>query len=174
VRYHGLLRKADQEMYLLSDCFHGGTLGDFVRKYGYCPVPLVRTMARHLVRGLDQIYRGQGLATVFLDTEHVWVDAGGVPRIEAPPVDVTVAAQRLFPHALLTLPVLVIGKGDLQKADVWLLGIALVKMLSGNPDLVADYASATAVGAQLLARHKTLSSTLELFASWEQRGKVGE
>ncbi|EJT75997.1 hypothetical protein GGTG_05922 [Gaeumannomyces tritici R3-111a-1] len=64
--------------------------------------------------------------------------------------------------ALLALPELVIGGTDgLRKANGWLLGVIAAQVPSGRPGIVANYASATSVGAEI-SRQSQITTALEL------------
>lgn len=148
VTYLGYQRR-EGYLYLLSEAVHGGTLQDLIRNNGSpLPMSLVRTIVRSLVRGIIQLQTELGYAVVFLDTAHVFMDEHCLPKIQIPVLDINLAGYQLRP-TFLTLPEIVLGRSDLRKADVWLLGIIAAQLLSGKAGLVSDYRKATAFGSQI-------------------------
>ncbi|KAL8370603.1 hypothetical protein RB595_000801 [Gaeumannomyces hyphopodioides] len=159
--YFGYQRRGDHT-YVLTGVAHGGTLSDFLEPLqGAVPMDLARNIIRSVAKGVDGLRTARGLSAVLPDARHVWIDHLGNAKVEAPLLDVAMAGQML-PPALLSLPELVVGGADgLRKADGWLLGVIAAQVLSGRPGIVADYASATSVGAEI-SRQGQITTALEI------------
>ncbi|KUI61572.1 Protein kinase byr2 [Cytospora mali] len=145
VSYLGYQRK-EGDIYILREYSAGGTLQDFVPKKGTVPQPLARSLLRQIVLGLEQL-QTQGFAVVFLDAKNVFVDNKGGVKIEAPLLDITLTGQAL-PPTVLALPELILGRQNMRKADVWLLGILAAQLLTGDCN-IAKAISASSVAAQI-------------------------
>ncbi|ROV95038.1 hypothetical protein VPNG_09490 [Cytospora leucostoma] len=120
-------------IFIFSEYLPGGTLREFIRQYGAIPQPLARSIVRQLVFGLEQL-RLQGFVAIFLDSNNVYINNTGVVKIEAPLLDITFTGQAL-PPSFLTIPEVICGQQNLRKADVWLLGIIFIQLLTGDYNL---------------------------------------
>lgn len=136
----------DEHNFILTEYSPGGTLRDFVQRYGAIPQPLACAVLRQIILGLEQL-QTQGFAVVFLDAKNVLMDNKGGAKIEAPLLDITFTGQPL-PPTILTLPELILGQQSMRKADVWLLGIIAAQMLTGDCN-IAGASSASTVVAQV-------------------------
>lgn len=141
--------------FILTEFLQGGTLQDLIRSYGAIPQPLARTILRQVVLGLEQL-RGQGISPVFVDLGIVMMDNVGVVKVEAPLLDVT---GRPLPSGMLAPPPeILLGREDMRKADVWLLGIMAAQLLTGKCDL----AEGGAAGSFATMIKEAQGSALEL------------
>ncbi|KAL8289116.1 hypothetical protein RB597_000951 [Gaeumannomyces tritici] len=159
--YFGYQHRGDHT-YVLTGVAHGGTLSDFLEPLqGAVPMDLARNIIRSVAKGVDGLRTARRLSAVLSDARYVWIDHLGNAKIEAPLLDVAITGQML-PPALLALPELVVGGTDgLRKANGWLLGVIAAQVPSGRPGIVANYASATSVGAEI-SRQSQITTALEL------------
>jgi len=158
----GYQRKGDH-IFILTEYPAAGTLRELIQKYGAIRQPLARVFLRQIVLGLEQLQK-QGIAVVFLDSRNIVMLRVGIVKIEAPLLDVTVTGQSL-PPGVLTLPELM-GQRNLRKADIWLLGIIVAQMLSGDCNLAtADLASYIATQIKEDQESASEKSAWELFIS---------
>lgn len=167
VSYLGFQLK-EGHVYILAEYSAGGTLRDFVQRYGAIPQPLACAVLRQTVLGLEQL-QAQGFAVVFPDAKNVLMDNKGGVKIEAPLLDMTLTGQPL-PPAISTLPELILGQQDMQKADVWLLGIIAAQLLTGDCS-IAEASSASTVAAQI---KQAQGSVWELPVSPDVASKLDE
>lgn len=131
ISYLGYQHK-EGRTFILTEYLQGGTLQGLIQSYGALPEPLACTILRQVVLGLEQL-REQGICPVFVDLEIVMMDNVGVVKVEAPLLDVT---GRPLPSGILAPPPeLLLGRDDMRKADVWLLGVMAVQLLTGKCDL---------------------------------------
>ncbi|ROV99868.1 hypothetical protein VMCG_06282 [Cytospora schulzeri] len=129
VSYLGYQLK-EGHIFILTEHSFGGTLRDFVQRFGAIPQCLACSILRQIILGLEQL-QAQGFSAVFLDSNIVRVDNKGGVKIEAPLFDMNLTGQPL-PPTITTLPELDLGQQNLRKADVWLLGIIAAQLLTGN------------------------------------------
>ncbi|KAI6277751.1 hypothetical protein MCOR21_007591 [Pyricularia oryzae] len=149
VRYLGCHTKGEHT-YLVAEHVNGSSLTEMLRNYGPIPAHLVRSIVRSLLTGLDWLHAHGSYTKVLLDPDYIFVDQKGAAKIDIPVLDPVVAGC-LPPPASLALPELGLGQGGPQKANVWLLGIVVAHMLSGEAKLAVDYTSAASLGAGLIS-----------------------
>lgn len=153
-------------IFILTEYLPGGTLREFVQKHGEIPQPLARSIVRQLVLGLEQL-QAQGFSVVFLDLNSVFLNNRCDAKIEAPLLDTTSTGQP-FPPSSLTIPE--IGRGqNLRKADIWLLGIILVQLLTGEYNL-----EGAGFGTHAVQTAPARGSALELWLTQGEASRLDE
>lgn len=93
VSYLGF-EEIDGHYYSPRELVLGGSLKEYIQRYGAIPLPLVRSLGRQIVLCLRQL-QDQGLVTTFLDLECSLVGNKGDVNIDAPVVDVTTTGHKL-------------------------------------------------------------------------------
>jgi serine/threonine protein kinase len=154
-------------VFVLTEWTTGGTLWDFVQgTKGAIPLSLACSLTRQIISGLKELGKGP----VFLDPKtNILISNEGDVAIIPPVLDLAITADAVekgqLPVTALTLP-----KLSPEKADVWLLGVLLAQMLSGNGNLGGTTDSARLLSAAVAGLEGESAS--ELFLSDGLRGNA--
>lgn len=139
-------QQREGHLYILSTLSAGGTLYDFIQGHGALERPLVYSILRQVVDGLEQLQH-LGYTLAFLDSRKILLDHHGKVKLEAPFLDPTTTPEQAS-AAVTMLPEFILGKRDMPKAYTWLFGIIAAQLLFGDGN-IQTASSARLITAQM-------------------------